>query len=235
MNDTMQLQDGGYTKSKLTILTKHYLHPESHNAAVGLWERRRAQDKYGSVSFTTHNHTVKSDPNKGSKRASVLGPCLQSVVITYLDRKTYAIDVSYRTTELYKKFAADLVLIRDVLLSGFNLDGMNMEEMNVYFANITMHPMYWITIAPGLDDPTKHLEEIKKVDPYFHDWIVKWSARYICPQHHRGIQKFAQAMRVHKDAHERLDPRKLKLLISYFNDNHPGYRKEYEAPDDEET
>ena len=78
------------------------------------------------------------------------------------------IDVFYRTTELLKKFPADLVFIRDVLLEGFNFDGMKFEGMNCHFANITVHPAYFSTIIPHLDDPITELEKIKKKDLYFY-------------------------------------------------------------------
>jgi hypothetical protein len=235
MGNSLQLVHCGYTTNKMRSLERGYLHKESRDVALGLWERRRAQDKYGSVGFSTYNHFLKNDPDKKSKRASVMGPCIQSVVLTYLDKRTYTVDCFYRTTELFKKFPADLVFIRDVLLPGFAIDGMKLEEMNCHFANITAHPMYAITWMPELDDPIKELERIRTADQYFFDWIIKWSARYICPEYHRGIQKFAQAMRVHKDATERLNSRKLKLLQSYFVDNHPGYRKDYVPPEDDDA
>jgi hypothetical protein len=233
MDNSLQLEDAGYTTNKMRSLERGYLHEESRNVAIDLWERRRSQDKYGSVGFTTYNHFIKNDPNKKSKRASVQGPCIQSLVFTYLDKKTYAIDCFYRSTEIFKKYPADLVFIRDVLLPGFKLDGMKFEELNCHFANITAHPMYAVTWMPHLDDPIKELDRIKRVDKYFHEWIVKWTARYLCPEHKRGIEKFSQAMRVHKDANERLDSRKLKLLQSYLRDMHPGYKNVYVPPDDE--
>lgn len=234
MDNTLQLKDAGYTTNKMRSLERGYFHKESRDVALGLWERRREQDKYGSVGFTTYNHFLKNDPDKKSKRASTMGPCIQSLVITYIDKRTYAIDCFYRTTEIFKKFPADLVFIRDVLLPGFRFDGMKFEELNCHFANITMHPMYFITALPSIDDPIKELERIKKADKYFYEWIIKWSARYICPEYHRGIQKFAQAMRVHKDATERLNSRQLRLLRDYFVSHHPGYRKDYIPPEEDE-
>lgn len=233
MDNTLQLSDAGYTSSKMRSLERGYLHEESRDVAKFLWQRLRDRDKYGSSGFTTYNHFLKADPDKKSKRASVMGPCIQSMVLTYLDRKTYAIDTFYRTTELFKKFPADLVFIRDVLMSGFNVDGMRLEELNCHFANITAHPMYFVTMVPSIDDPVAELDRIKEVDRYFYDWIIKWTARYICPEYHRGIQKFAQAMRVHKDAMDRISPNRLKQLVTYLRDNHPGYRNEYQVEDDE--
>lgn len=223
---SLKIEDSGYTKSKMTMLRKNYLHQESIDMAIKLWNRRREQAKYGSVSFTTFNHFVKGKGTfeeivaKGSKRASVFGPCIQSVSITWLNKNEVAVDIFYRTTEFAKKFPADLVFIRDELLSQFNFDDMDLT-VSFHFANITIHPMYIVTAIPLLKDPIKSFDAIKKCDKFFFDWAVKWSARYICPEHMRGIQKFAQAMRVHMDANKRIDKKTLKLLQAYFRKKSP--------------
>lgn len=237
--ERLEIGDAGYTKSKMTMLTKNYLHEESRNVALELWERRLIQNKYGSVSFTTFNHFVKGNGTveeiaaKGSKRASVFGPCIQSVSITFVNKKQVAVDVFYRTTELFKKFPADLVFIRDVLLAPFDFEGFEVT-LTGHFANITVHPMYAVTVLPHLSDPIASLDRLKAKDPFFYSWVIKWTARYICPEHHRGIAKFAQAMRVHKDANERLTPSNLAKLQQYCRDNHPGFRADYVEDDDDE-
>lgn len=233
-DDTLRLEDAGYTRSKMKYLERGYLHEESRAVAIQLWDRRRQQAKYGSVGFTCYNHFLKNDPEKKSKRASVMGPCVQSVTLTWLDKKRVAVDVFYRTTELLKKFPADLVFLRDVLLEPFNFDGMEVAEINCHFANITVHPMYFVTILPLTDNPIRELDKIKEADKYFFDWIVKWTARYVCPEYHRGIAKFVQAMRVHKDAMSRIKANDLARLQSYLRTNHPGYRNDYEGEDDDE-
>lgn len=235
----LTLADCGFTKSKQTMLVKNYLNEESRDAAVMLWKRRIDQDKYGSVGFSTYNHFVKGHGLKkleGGKvnRASVMGPCIQSVTLTLLPSRKVAIDIFYRTTELFKKFPADLVFIRDVLLPPFHTsDGL--QEINFHFANITCHPMYFVTLIPLLGADVVHeLEGIRKADKKFFEWVVKWTARYVCPEHMRGIQKFAQAMRVKQDAMNRIPPNVLKGLRKYLNDHHPGYRNEYTAPEEDE-
>lgn len=225
LDKDLRLEDAGYTKSKQTMLTRLYLHQESRDMALALWRRRREQQKYGSVSFTTFNHLLKNDPTKKSKRASVMGPCLQSVVLTLSDKNAVFVDVFYRTTELYKKFPADLVFLRDVLLKDFNLEGF--VEMRCHFANITLHPMYYVTIIPHQTDPIARLEKMREREEYFYNWVVKWTARYLCDEYHRGIAKFAQAMRVCKDARERIPEDVLKELRPYLVKNHPGYRNDY--------
>lgn len=219
------LSDAGYTTMKLRLLKKLYFVEESHSAAIELWDRRRGQAKYGSVGFTTFGHITKSDPEKKSKRASVMGPCIQAVNLTWVKRST-EIDCFYRTTEFYKKFPADLVFLRDILLAPFNFDGCPITRIRFHFANITMHPMYFVTILPHeeIDEALGALDGIKAHDYRFWTWIVKWTGRYLCPEYERGIQKHAQSLRVQKDALERLEPVQLGQLREYIRDNHPGFR-----------
>lgn len=231
LDHDLTLADAGYTKSKLTLLKKLYLHEESRNVALQLWDRRLGQGKYGSVGFTTYNHLIKNDPNKKSKRASVMGPCIQSVCLTLTDKGQTEIDVFYRTTELFKKFPADLVLLRDVLLNEFSLP--DLGAITFHMANITIHPMYAVTIFPHLAEPVAALDYLKACDEYFYNWVVKWSARYLCDEYHRGIAKFAQAMRVYKDARERIPEAVQRELRKYLKANHPGHRNDY-VEDEEE-
>ncbi len=232
--DPLILEDAGYTSAKMSHLRRLYYHEESVAMAIKLWELRRTKTSYGSVSFTTYNHLLKNDIEKKSKRASVMGPCIQSVAITQIKgggKAQYSIHAFYRTTELLKKFPADLVFIRDVLLEGFDFSGMEFMGMTCHFANVTIHPQYFVTAIPQMEDPIAELEAIKLKDPYFHDWIIKWTARYICEEHYRGIAKFAQALRVKMDADKRIKGKRRKILAEYLRDNHPGHRSEYKDPD----
>lgn len=237
IRDDLVMEDLGYTKSKMTMLIKNYVHDESKRVAIELWNKRLRQRKYGSVSFTCFNHFVKGgDINaKRSKRASVFGPCIQSVSITYIEGKDQhaEVDIFYRTTEACKKFPADLVFIRDNLLKGFDFSRAPMKSINFHFANVTMHPMYMVTLFPHIEDVIGELEIIREADPRFFDWTIKWSARYMIPDYHRGIAKFAQAMRVKHGADTLILGKKRKDLIAYFKENHPGYRSDYVDPDDE--
>lgn len=225
LDGSLKLSDAGFTSNKLKALTRHYLHEESRSIAVDLWEKRRGMENYGSVCFTTFNHFVKGDVKGATPRGSKLGPCLQSIVLTHINKKTYSVDIFYRSTELNKKFAPDIVLIRDVLLPPFDVSGMKCAGINFHFANVTCHTMYLVTLFPHLADPISILERIKKKDKRFYDWSVKWTARYLCPKHQHGIAKFAQALRVQKDALERIDPRMIKQLQRYLTKNHPGYSR----------
>src|SRR3546814_7634192 len=98
-----------------------------------------------------------------------MGPCIQAVTITQVKggkNGQYFIDCFYRTTELLKKFPADLVFIRDVLLKDFDFSGMEFLGMRCHFANITVHPQYFVTLIPHLDDPIAELEKIKRSEEH---------------------------------------------------------------------
>ena len=233
----LRMEDLGYTKSKTKMLIKNYVHEESKQVAIDLWEKRLGQRKYGSVGFTCYNHFVKggSIDAKRSKRASVFGPCIQSVNLTYMEKeKSCEVDVFYRTTEFLKKFPADLVFIRDVLLDGFRFDTAPLKAVHFHFANVTMHPMYFVTLLPHLDDPIEEWLAIKEADEHFFNWSVKWTARYIIPDYHRGIQKFAQAMRVKAGADALIPAKQRKLIIDFCKEHHPGYRNDYVDPEGED-
>lgn len=224
--DDLGMSDLGYTASKMKQLDRNYLHEESVEVALMLWKRRLNQKKYGSVGITTYNHFLKNDPNKKSKRASVMGPCIQAVTITLMKDGTPEVDVFYRTTELFKKFPADLVWLRDRLLKPFELEDPN---VTFHFANMTTHPMYIATILPHLSRPIQFFETMKLMDPHMWKWSVKWTARYLCEEHARGILKFSQALRVQKGLVDALD-RKVNIKIAnYLRNNHPGFRNDHTA------
>ena len=223
--DDLVISDAGFTKSKMTLLRKGYVHEESLDAAVWLWDHQRKRGKYGSAGFHCYNHLVKSDPAKRSKRASVMGPCIQAVTLTHNPGRTCTVDVFYRTTEFYKKLPADLILIRDEFLPRFDFEGCPVASINFHFANITLHPMYFVTLLPHFDDHVAIFEDLR-TDQRFYEWCVKWTARYICDEYHRGIAKHAQSLRVQMDAKKRLTKKQINVLGDYLRDNHPGYRGE---------
>lgn len=237
-DDPLLMEDAGYTRAKMSHLVRLYYNEEAIQAALFLWDLRRKKTAYGSVSFHCYNHLLKNDAVKKSKRASVMGPCIQAVSITQVKGVgkngtggAYRIDAFYRTTELLKKFPADLVFIRDVLLKDFDFSGMEFQGMTCHFANITVHPQYFVTAIPHMEDPIAELEKIKAKDKYFYDWIIKWTARYLCEEHFRGIAKFAQALRVKMDADNRIKGKRRRVLTEYLRANHPGHQNDYVDPD----
>lgn len=237
--DVLTIEHSGFTKMKLGMLNRLYWDVEHAAKVAELWRGREKRGKYGSVSVSTYHHITKSDPEKRSKRASVMGPCLVGVSFTLLNKRDISIDAFYRTTELFKKFPADLVFIRETVAPQIiGADAMRrVTRLRCHFANVTSHPMYAVTWLPLLGSSQQmltDLDSLKATDRRFFDWTMKWTGRYVCPEHHRGIAKFAQALRVQKDALNRITGKKLARLQAYIRDNHPGYRGAYEDGEDED-
>jgi hypothetical protein len=138
--------------------------------------------KSGSVSFTTYNHLIKGsrvvDGEIPEDRGigSVFGPCMQSVTITWLSPSLSAVDVFWRTTEWFRKFPADLILIRDHFLPPFTLQEF---DITCHFANITVNPLFFISLIPLLPDPVASLDLIKSKDPRFHRIVVRQLSRVL--------------------------------------------------------
>lgn len=228
----LKMEDAGFTKSKMSMLIRNYYLEASVKAAQMLWKERLAKKKYGSVGFSCYAHFVKGDVGNHTKMGSKFGPCIQAVTLTYHKKRT-TVDVYYRSTELFKKFPADLVFLRDVLLPKFNFKEAPIDKIRFYAANVSVHSMYWVTLAPHLDEPLEWLDRIRKQDPFFWKWCVSWSARYLCPEYCNGIQKFMQAMRTCNIANRDIDKKKLRILQKYLRKHHPKKDKATEETDDD--
>lgn len=169
----LTLEELGYTKAKMRLLENLYIHEESIEEAVRQWDIRRTKGKYGSVGFHCYNHTVKPWSKDGRRRASLHGPCLQSVTLTVLNRQTAHFDVFYRTTEIYKKYPADLLLLHEHLIPRFNLEGME-YKVTFHFANMTVNPTYFGVLLTFKDDPLKFLKLVERRDPKYFVGCAKW-------------------------------------------------------------
>lgn len=228
----LKMEDAGFTKSKMSMLIRNYYLEPSVKAAVMLWKERLVKKKYGSVGLSCYAHFVKGDVGNHTKMGSKFGPCIQSLVLTYYKKQT-TVDVYYRSTELFKKFPADLVFIRDVLLPKFNFKEAPIDKIRFYCTGVSVHSMYAVTLFPNMKDPIEFLEKVRKKDPHFFKWCVQWSARYLCPEYCNGIQKFMQAMRTCKIANRDIDKKKLRLLQKYLRKHHPKKDTATEENDDE--
>jgi hypothetical protein len=199
----------GFSKKKITMLTDYYLNEESVRVALYQLEHRREKNTYGSVGITTYNHFAK-------KERPMHGPCIQSVVLTHSKGGKIDMDVFYRTTEIFKKFAADLIWLREIFLPQFNIT--NGGVVRFHFANITYHPMYWVVSAPYLSSPVESLIRIHSQDPITWKGIIRWTERYV--KQPDNLLKFKQAHRVSKHMHLLVPKPKMKELAKYISKNY---------------
>lgn len=219
----LTLEDIGYTKNKLNRLIKDYIHDASRNKAVELWAHFTKRGSYASACFHTHNHLVKSGATSPSESKETRGPCLQSVIITLIPSRKGVpqhseVDVFYRTTEFYKKFPADLLLVEE-LLKPFDFTNAPIKSRTFHFANITCHPMYIIVPAALAKNPVDFFEDIRKNDPVFFKNCVNWTHKYLVSS--RGITKYEQAKATQRKAIASLEKTgTLKQLTNYIKEHY---------------
>lgn len=213
----------GFQKKKITMLTQYYFNKESVEMAKMQLKYRVEKDSYGSTGVTTYNHYSK-------KERPMHGPCIQSVVFTYLPGGRIDVDVFYRTTEAFKKFAADLLWLRDVMLPHFPIG--EKGSVRFHFANTTYHPMYWCVSAPYLDDAVASLEKIRKIDIKTWKGVIRWTQRFV--EQPDSLLKFKQGYRVSKHLHRLMKPAAMKALAKYVSVSYKSLKSDVELNDDDE-
>jgi hypothetical protein len=194
---------------KRSQLTNLYLHEESRAAALELWHRRESnkkrRNKFQSVVFHCHAHD--------SKRAGISGkqgPCLSSVTVTNVWSGRVEVNAFWRSTNIFKHFAGDLVFLRDELLKPFG----RISSVTCHIANVTVHPLYFLNLIPQLDDPLGELQKIEKSDPDFHQRLVDQTFDQVCGG--TSNANFQSSQRVKKFALANIDPKTLKELKAYL-------------------
>jgi len=134
---------------------------------------------------------------------------MQSIVVTRLDDYT-AVNVAYRSVEVFKKLAADLVFLRDELLTPFGTP----LRVTCNIANATVHPLYFATIIPHLNDPVGEMEKIRQRDERFYRHIVRQSADLLCGG--KTNANFMQAQRVKRHVVGMIDPDASREVRGYL-------------------
>lgn len=230
-NDPIDIFEIGYKNTKLTLLNKLYTHEESLSSAVEQWQDRVAGGRYGSVGFSCYNHILKPHSGETSnKRSSKMGPCLQAMTVTIIPNDGAAIDVFYRTTEILKKFPADLVYIDRFLMPRFDWSIIQPVEMTCHFANITVSSNYTSVILTIMEeDPVDYLDELAQADPQFHRSTLAWLNRFLFD----NTYKFKQARRTGEAMRRLMTEERRQQLISYVRSHKLEPINEEETEDEE--
>lgn len=178
LDNTLGLKDGWYAEdstAKMNQLRRNYYNDESMTKGASDIRHWVGGRKYGSVGVSMHGK------HKGKQTKQ--GFCIQSLTVSYFPHSGLEVDVFYRTTEVVKKFMADLLYFRDVVMPvfGHSLKVAPLSTFRLHFANVSVHPMFFCQLFTQLEEreTLRHLKEIKELDPGFHSRIVKWTARYL--------------------------------------------------------
>lgn len=219
------VEEIGFTKAKMSLLKKAYIHEESLSSAADQWNNRKRYKprSHWSVGFSCYNHILKSHSRVDDEDSmgSIMGPCLQAVTISHTIQGVAEVDVFYRTTEVFKKFPADLVLLRDHLLSRFDFERTPLGSMTFHVANMTVSPTYAPVALGASKDPLSFLDDILRGDPKFHKLVSTWTYKLL-----KGPEsKFNQARRTQRSVKRLMSDESREAIISYIGRHYPEMKK----------
>jgi len=190
-------------------LKRHYYDREKTRAARNVVKNKWEQRTYGSAGFP-----LIGEVKKWTKQDF----CMQACTATHYPRGGVRICVFYRTTEIIKKFGADLIFLRDVVLPRFDRIK-SIHEITFMFSNITVHPMFFPTLLAHHPAPVSFLEAVRIEDERFHTGICKWMTKYLLEGETSWVQKFSQAKQTHKAMLRLMDKSTQRQLKSYFREH----------------
>ncbi len=140
---------------------------------------------------------------------------MSSCVVTYYPRGGLRVVIFYRTTEIIKKFGADLIFLREVVLPRFNRIK-SIDNVSFVFSNLTVHPMFFTTLLAHHPSPILFLSRIKNSDSHFHKGIERWMRKYLFEGETSWVQKFSQAKQTHAAMKRLMTEETQQKLKQYF-------------------
>ena len=197
---SMQLENIGFTKSKITQLTRHYQNPESIRRASSDLDDRLKGKKYGSGVWD-----FRGEVKKNTKQDY----CITAGVVAYYPPHRHTrLTVYYRTVELIFRYRADLLFLRDVIFPQFDLDTVPPDSLTFRFTNCTIHPMFGVFLLMELDYPEEYLYSMCGSNPDMAAQWLRWTKIHL----EGGYRSYMTAARVQKHV-EAIYPKKLKSLL----------------------
>ncbi len=160
-----KLSDLGYsdTGTKMSQLVRDYTNYESIEEAKAAFHTRKDQ------AVTAWNIST-----IGAVKTNAQGHCISNIIVGYhsprvtLDRKPrLTVDILYRTTELLRKFGADLLFLRNNLIPDI-LEGNPWEIetpdlVRMYFPSCFFSALF-IPVFYQYIDPVGYLQELKEAE-----------------------------------------------------------------------
>jgi hypothetical protein len=142
----------GYKRpeTKLKALRRMYFNPEEAERVKALLKKREGQ-AFSAITLSTIG---------GAKDSRSMGHCIQNITFSLTPKRCHAL-VMYRSTELIKKFSADLAFIPWVL------DQLELEvdSVSFFFANCFVSGVFFPTVMHALENPIGFLEWIRVREP----------------------------------------------------------------------
>lgn len=163
----LSLEELGYNpKSKMGQLKRNYYNEESLKAANEKLKSRMDGKKYQT--------SVAASTQGGKKDERSQGHCMLQVVVTHFTegltgkgKHFLTVDIHYRSTELIKKFGADLVFLNQVLIPELLRDiDIPIREVRFYFSNLFVSSLF-LPVLYYMKDPVELLQLVEQEDPDF--------------------------------------------------------------------
>jgi len=155
------LEDLGYSKTgtKMNQLSRDYMNLEDIKKARKAFQERKDQ------SVTTWAIST-----IGAVKSNAQGHCIRNMIITYHHPKVEVngegrlkVHLQYRTTELLRKFGADLIFLEKVLIPAVLDDNPwqeHIDDIYISFANCFFSALF-IPVFYQYTDPVKFLKRLK--------------------------------------------------------------------------
>lgn len=152
-------------RNKMRQLMRNYYNQESLTEAHDKLFSRLDGKKYQT--------SVAASTIGGAKRGDSQGHCMRSVVVTHFTKSVskegefLTVDIMYRSTELIKKFGADLIFLNKFLVPEI-IKGIDIpiREVRFYFSNLFVSSLF-LPILYYMKDPVQILEKIRSTDAEF--------------------------------------------------------------------
>lgn len=178
-----QLREFGYERpsTKLKALKRMYFSEVEAERVRDLLEKREDQ-AYSAIAFSTI---------AGAKDRRSMGHCISSIVLSRTTKRLEA-TVMYRSTELIKKFSADLVFFPWV----FDQLGVTPDRVSFFFSNCFVSGVFFPLLMRYLD-PIEFLEWLREREPPM--FVV--ATRFLRRSVQRRDQEFPFAPEAHQHAY----------------------------------
>lgn len=192
-------------------LHRYYVNPEELERAIAKFKFiSKEKDKFDSV-----NMTLKNEHKSGWTSQD---HCMASMIISYWPKShkgpaNTEIDVYYRTTEVAKKFVADLALFREDIFPHFE----PISRIRFVFSTLNMSVAFTPAIFLSAVDPVAFMTELQRSDERHWRRICTYLVRYLCDDD--VAMKFKQHDRVKKRLARSLEDSKKTAMIEYLHEN----------------
>ena len=205
----VDLEAIGYARSgvKMKALQRMYFDPKECQRIKTLLKKREKQ------SFTAVSMSMRA----GEKDGRSMGHCIDSTVIASDEHAQTWVTVMYRSTEVIKKFTADLAFLPWV----FEQLEIKPSGVSFFFSNAYLSGVFFPTLFGSLD-PIEFLKMLRRREPVLFVVATRFLRRTVRSRN----QKFPYSPEQHQ--HEfawKHFPKKMKIISDYLETELEGLKR----------